>query len=348
MPTNEKLYIDALNFGNFFFAKTKYSWSLIDPYNRVKLFVNACKDANLDIKIFIDESVETDEAINKWKSRREKEVQNEEKFMPQGMSYFLGDMFKSLGVPVYYSLDEDNDDTLAFYANADGANVLSGDGDFYRYIDRKYKIYSDFNQIKLLATGKLELLCNSKARETVVVNSRKDMLREIREPPKCVDVKCNIPFIPILQKYKIYRRGVPSPLIRKLGYNPHIKIKEIRRAIYTHLFEDKNTVIFEEFPSWSETNKSTVWVSEDVKLFESNDQEFNNIINLLNQDPNIIFKQYFPKEADTLECIDNKKKAILPEGIDFKQWKKHCIACKSITVELCCIINGKSLFSYFI
>jgi hypothetical protein len=139
-----------LNFGNFFFAKTKYSWSLKDPYNRVKLFVNACKEAKLDIKIFIDESVETDEAINKWKSRREKEVQNEEKFMPQGMSYFLGDMFKNLGVPVYYSLDEDNDDTLAFYANADGANVLSGDGDFYRYIDRKYKIYSDFNQIKLL------------------------------------------------------------------------------------------------------------------------------------------------------------------------------------------------------
>jgi hypothetical protein len=345
---SEKLYIDALNFGNFFFAKTKYTWSLKDPYDRVKLFVDACKKANLDIIIFIDESVETDEAINKWKSRREKEVYNQEKYMPQGMSYFLGDMFKSLGVTVYYSLDEDNDDTIAFYANADGANILSGDGDFYRYIDRKYKIYSDFNHSKLLSTGKLELLTNSKARENSVIESRKDMLREIRAPPNCIDVKCNIPFVPILEKFKIYRRGVPSPLIRKLGYNPHIKIKPIRRAIYNHIFKDKDTVIFEEFPSWSESDNCTVWLSENVTLFNPNDNELKKITKMLKGDPNIIFKEYFPKEADSLERLNNKKKVIFPDDIDFKQWKKHCFACKSITFELCCIINGKSLFSYFI
>jgi len=345
---SNKLYIDALNFGNFFFAKTKYTWSMQDPYERVKLFVKACKNANLDISIFIDESVETDEAINKWKCRREKEVQNQEKFMPQGMSYFLGDMFKSLNIPVYYSLDEDNDDTIAFHANADGADILSGDGDFYRYIDRKYKIYSDFNQAKMISTGKLELLSNSKARETFVIESRKDMLREIREPPKCIDVKCNIPFVPILEKFKIYRRGAPSPLIRKLGYNPHIIIKPIRRAIYNHIFKHKDTIVFEEFPSWSEVDKRTVWLSENVTLFDSNSEELNKITKQLNEDPNIIFKEYFPQEADTLERIHNKKKAVFPEGIEFKQWKKHCFACKSITFELCCIINGKSLFSYFI
>ena len=345
---SKKLYIDALNFGNFFFAKAKYSWDLKDPYERVKLFVKACEKNNLNIIIFIDESAETEEAINKWKTRREKEVQNEEKFMPQGMSYFLGDMFKSLGITVYYSLDEDNDDTLAFYANADGADILSGDGDFYRYIGRKYKIYSDFNQTKLLATGNLELLTNSKARETSVILSRKDMTREIRESPKCVDIKCNIPFVPILQKIKIYRRGVPSPLIRKLGYNPHIKIKPIRRAIYNYLFEEKETVVFEEFPSGSEVDNRTVWLSEKVTLFDSASKELNKITKQLKEDPNIIFKDYFPQEADTLERIHNKKKAVFPEGIEFKQWKKHCFACKSITFELCCIINGKTLFSYFI
>jgi len=345
---SEKLYIDALNYGNFFFAKTKFTWSLSDPYERVKLFVNACKKANLEIIVFIDESAETEEAIIKWKSRREKEVQNEEKYMPQGMSYFLGDMFKSLDVIVYYSLDEDNDDTLAFYAQADGANILSGDGDFYRYIGRTYKIYKDFNQTKLLSTGNLELLTNTKTRENIIIESRKDMLRAIRAPPNCIDVKCNIPFVPILQKFKIYRRGVPSPLVRKLGYNPHIKIKSIRRAIYNHIFEDKDTVVFEEFPSWSETDNCTIWLSENVKLFNPKDKELIKITKLLNGDPYILFKEYFPKEADSLERINNKKTVFVPEGIEFKQWKKHCFACKSITFELCCIVNGNTMLSYFI
>jgi hypothetical protein len=49
-----------------------------------------------------------------------------------------------------------------------------------------------------------------------------------------------------------------------------------------------------------------------------------------------------------LELINNKKKVIFPPGIDFKQWQKHCIACKSIIYELYCIYNNKSLLSYFI
>jgi hypothetical protein len=90
------------------------------------------------------------------------------------------------------------------------------------------------------------------------------MMREIRDKPNVIDLKNNIPFVPILKKFKIYRRGTPSPLTRKLGYNPHIVIKSLRRAIYNLIFEDKKTIVFEEFPSWSKENNNTEWLSENV------------------------------------------------------------------------------------
>jgi hypothetical protein len=55
-----------------------------------------------------------------------------EKRVPQGCAVMLGDMFRMEGVPVHYSF-HDNDDTLAAYAVRDGALVLSGDRDFFRY-----------------------------------------------------------------------------------------------------------------------------------------------------------------------------------------------------------------------
>ena len=44
--------------------------------------------------------------------------------MPQGIGHILGDMFREAGAQVLYSADRDNDDTLAFFAHADGADVL--------------------------------------------------------------------------------------------------------------------------------------------------------------------------------------------------------------------------------
>lgn len=72
--------------------------------------------------------------------------------MPTCLSTLLGDMFRGNKVPVYYS-DVDNDDTIAAFANYYGADILSQDKDFYRYIGRTFKIYSGFKVNK----GYLEL-----------------------------------------------------------------------------------------------------------------------------------------------------------------------------------------------
>jgi predicted nuclease of predicted toxin-antitoxin system len=44
----------------------------------------------------------------------------------------LGDAFRAAGADVRYSLEADNDDTMAAYAQLDSAHVLSKDKDFFR------------------------------------------------------------------------------------------------------------------------------------------------------------------------------------------------------------------------
>lgn len=64
--------------------------------------------------------------------------------MPQGMNILFGDLFRKNGVEVCYSMEADNDDTIASHAQKDNAYILSQDGDFLRYNDYKYIIYSNF------------------------------------------------------------------------------------------------------------------------------------------------------------------------------------------------------------
>jgi hypothetical protein len=344
------LYIDALNFGNFFFDKASYNWSLYPPKQKIKAFIRALNKQGIKSKIFIDESVESEEAIQKWKTRREKEIIQEKKGVPQGMSTFLGDIFRKEGIPVLYSLDADNDDTLAAYAQVDGADVLSGDGDFYRYRERTYRIFSDFDRIKFEATGQLDFIENTTAKVERIMNDKKDIMRDLIIPlPKCVDEKITIPCVTILQQFKLFRRGVPSPLIKELGFNPHITIKPLRRAIYNHIFKDEKNediskdktneiTIKEEFPYWSTEENKVVWTNENVTLYKENDKEYIKMMKLLKQTPDKALQFFFPNEC----------KGIPINGIKPKNWRKHCFACKSIICELYCMYNGKTLLSYFI
>ena len=340
---SKKLYIDALNYGRHFFAEARFTWALEKPFERVKVFVGALRKANFEPVVFIDEGIGSAEASEKWISRRMKEVEKGEKNVPQGMSYFLGDMFRSQGVPVRYSLDYDNDDTLAFHAQADDADILSGDGDFYRYIGRKYKIYSDFK----INGNEIELISNTEEREKYIMNTRKNIMREIEDPPAYIDPNINIPFVPILQRTLLYRRGVPSPLVRRLNFNPHLEIQSLRRAIYTVLFKNQKVVITEQFPVWSREEQKTILHSEEVLPWDECEPEFKIIMDKIKKNPFELFKEYFQNEFNSLELIA-KRKYVKTPGVLFRDWHKHCIACKTLIYELCCIVNGNTMLSYFI
>lgn len=112
---------------------------------RIRNFVTATNNSGYtDIKCFIDDSNPSPEANQKWKKRREDEVKKGEKKVPRGFAILLGDMFISSVVEVLFSDEKNNDDTLASYAHRDKAILLSGDKDFFRYINAKYVVYDAY------------------------------------------------------------------------------------------------------------------------------------------------------------------------------------------------------------
>lgn len=100
---------------------------------QVTEFVKACRDAGWTVTVFLDAAIPSDEAQGKWRSRREVEVRRCKRDVPHGLNVLLAESFRAAGVAVEHSLSHDNDDTLAAYAQADGASVLSRDRDFFRY-----------------------------------------------------------------------------------------------------------------------------------------------------------------------------------------------------------------------
>lgn len=100
------------------FGFTVQTWNLTHAQNRVRAFVDAAKNSGFTLTVFLDAGIQTDEAMEKWRSRREEEVRCEIRQVPQGQNVLLGDMFRACGVEVFYSpADGDNDDCIAACAH---------------------------------------------------------------------------------------------------------------------------------------------------------------------------------------------------------------------------------------
>lgn len=65
-------------------------------------------------------------------------------------------MFLENNIPVYYSKELHVSDLIASFAQADNADILSWESNFFNYTDRKFAIYENFfidsqkNQIHLV------------------------------------------------------------------------------------------------------------------------------------------------------------------------------------------------------
>ena len=141
---NEYICVDALNFTHKFLDQ---KWNLNKSFRKVKRFVNDVHKDNKELIVFIDGSAETEETLNKWKTRRVNEIMNNKKGVPHAWATLLGDMFKKCNIDVHYSVN-DCDDTISNYAYHNKCNILSADRDFYRYY-----IGDTFPLIYLLSTG---------------------------------------------------------------------------------------------------------------------------------------------------------------------------------------------------
>jgi len=110
---------------------------------------------------------------------------------------------------------------------------------------------------------------------------------------------------------KIYRRGVPSALVKLCG-NPHGKIVLLRRAVYAKL-EIKEKVR-EEWPEWKENKVE--WHNEEV----TPDTE---ALSYFELSPQALFEKFFSDEKRP-NCKD----------LEDWEWENHIFAYRSIVFEL--------------
>eukprot|EP00798_Chlamydomonas_sp_ICE-L_P007432 gene7432-566_t len=145
--SQKHLYIDGLNIvRDLFVSDVGEHWqTIVGLQDRVDKFVAAAEMSGFtSIVVFIDAFILTDETDQKWRERRIRDVDQEKRDVPQAVQILLGEAFQEAGVEVKFSLDQDNDDTLAAYAQICGAEVLSEDRDFFRYIGHKYTVFRTF------------------------------------------------------------------------------------------------------------------------------------------------------------------------------------------------------------
>jgi len=227
--------------------------------------------------------------------------------MPYGHSVMMGEMFKELHVEVHYSAERDLDDTLASFAEADGASVLSADNDFLRYEGASFPIFSDFRIVK----GRLKLNAKDGAARP------KGPMRPLEPKPRTQDYDPS--FIRVYAE-KRYVRGVASPLVR-LFRNPHLHVRPLRQGLYVQL--GFTELIAETFPTWN--GKEVVWDTELV----APDAKLQHLL----RDPEAAIRTFFPELSRPR-----------PRDISAGTWFKHRFAVTAVVHELCCVANGASLF----
>jgi hypothetical protein len=301
---NGRLYMDVANYLTSFFPLKK-NCDLNRANQVVRRFVEASRYSGWDLVIFIDATTQTEETKIKWRERREREVREGRRNVPQGALHLIGDMFKDNGVPVHYSFEADNDDTLAFHAHADDASVLSGDADFFRYEGASYlhgKIYSKFE----IRDDILHLFPSERSRQGRPIIA-------LRDPPATSSDSGG--FRDVEEKH-YYLRGTPSPLIG-LG-NVHTRLRPLRQAMY---HAKGWSEIIEEFPERGPDGEP-VWRSETVRS--------DNTFAALLRNPSAAVRRFAA--------------ATRPEGASWNDWEKHKFAERAVVAEICQQVIGGSLF----
>ncbi len=312
---NKKVYMDLLNFSSKFYSSC--DWNSKIALSKVEYFAYTALNSNYIVKCFIDDTTPTEETQAKWKSRREREILNGSRRTPLSLGLLLGDMFRKVGIEVVFSNEMDNDDTLAFHAEADRACILSNDKDFFRYIDSTFVVYGDY----YIKNNKLILVEKSKDIKN------KSSKRKLEMPPT---IRIESSNFQIIDNKITYKRGSGSPLMKKLNMSPHAIVAPLRHALF--YYKNISYPVIEIWPEWSQIENRVVWHIEEIIAKE------NEYIRLLDK-PNEAMMYFFPLEAKNMK----------PKMVNLKDWRKHIHCLRTIIYEICSKANNKkSLLDYWI
>ncbi|KAI9021828.1 hypothetical protein DFJ74DRAFT_670667 [Hyaloraphidium curvatum] len=247
--------MDALNFlRRFYDVKFGHRdpWRALDEMERrVRRFAAAAAESGIDVVAVVDAGCLTDEAVEKWRQRRRKEIESEKRPMPLAADVLLGDCLAASGIPVVRPRGADADDAIAALAVVEGGIVLSEDSDFHRYSPEP-EIAIDFE----IVGGQLGLLMppprrRSKASPRAIDPSLASTYKAGGDgTDKCLAASTE----------ELIRRGATSSSDKLLG-SLHALAKPLRAAILARLGEASVMV---EYPIWNSDLGEVEWIVERV------------------------------------------------------------------------------------
>jgi hypothetical protein len=167
------------------------------------------RSSNFEPRVFIDGDKHVDaseEVLNKWYARRTEEALSGKRVILQCLPQLLGDMFVEEGVPVVYSLT-DNDDMIASSAAHYRGDVLSADRDYFRYSPAaQFAVFSDFLVVnEQHATARLKLIPHPNPRPRPTAETRL-----LKAPSECL-TSARYPSIFTSVQARVYLRGCGAP-----------------------------------------------------------------------------------------------------------------------------------------
>ncbi|KAL6057025.1 RNase NYN domain-containing protein [Balamuthia mandrillaris] len=315
------LFVDILNYTTMFF-RTSAAWPTPQAaFRQVQQFVKAARQSGWTLELFIDDRIQTTETEAKWRKRREKEIRMGTRRVPQGANRLLGDMFAHLRVPIHYSHEADNDDTIVAHAFARSAAILSADRDMYRYtgISPPLRVFESYSVVRTAYPPTLELF----ERPPSDRNSRSSP-RAVLVPPPATNSTMQADWGQIKEGI-IYERGSPSPLTRHFG-NLHLTVRPLRQAVY-HRLRITGTV-HEIIPEWDELKGTVRWTDDHVEPDPG-------LAHLLDGAPSDAIAYLFPDLADASpgQC------AAAHKDIPPKLMYNHLWAIRAVVYELLVIAS---------
>jgi len=314
---NKVICMDLLNYSRGFFRipnmyeveKVDFKEEVKNARIKVSEFVDAVVNSGYQLICFIDRSRLSEEAMQKWKTRRMKECREGVRRTPVGLAMILGTLFQDKGIFVHYSSSHDCDDTIAAFAYHRGGFVLSQDKDFFRYFvvedtegqSPPYKVYNNYKVKK------------RNEESYIMLFHHRGQIREKPEP------RLILPFYPTTNPFPFildenngswFYTGGNGSNITHLK-NPYLQVRPLRQALYSKLGIE---VVREEILLWDEALKDGVWSVEDVPA----DEKMENLLS----DPKKAYEVIFGNTANVFNYPD-----IL--------WKNHIFSQMVVVAEVC-------------
>lgn len=226
----------------------------------------------------------------------------------------LGDAFKHHGVPVYYSYEADNDDTLAAYSHRDNAAILSQDQDFHRYKDTEFTVFSHYT----IRKGDISLSLNVKNPKRMKEISKRPI---ISPPPLTIT---HSPELSDLEK-GFFRTGPATPLL-KIKESPQLTLRPIRLALYCTL--GIQSPITEIIPRWNNQLETVEWSNDTVH-------------------PDPKYSSYLNNPENILKEFMSESQLVKPTEVPDETWRLHMFSCLASVFSLTALASrgNQSLLS---